>query len=78
MPEATYRFEENVGIARHKNKCLELLADAGCEHLFLFDDDAYPLVEDWWRPYVDSPEPHLMRIFLDLAGPRKMRDITAV
>jgi hypothetical protein len=60
-PEATYRFEKNVGIARAKNKCLELLDD--CEHIFLFDDDAYPLVEDWWRPYVDSPEPHLMAIY---------------
>lgn len=75
---ATYRFETNAGIARAKNKCLELLDDAGCEHLFLFDDDAYPLVDGWWRPYVESPEPHLMRIFPDLAGPRKLRDIAVL
>lgn len=73
-PMAGFRFEENVGIARAKNKCLELLAD--CDHIFLFDDDAYPLVEDWWRPYVESPEPHLMYVFEDLAGSRKLKDIS--
>src|SRR5690606_9326345 len=57
VAEATYRFEKNVGIARAKNKCLELLAD--CEHIFLFDDDCAPVVDGWERPYIDSPEPHL-------------------
>ena len=60
---ADYRFDENAGIARASNKCLELLYAAGCDHLFLADDDCYPLVADWWRPYVESPEPHLMAIF---------------
>jgi hypothetical protein len=72
------RFEQNVGIARAKNACLEALYDAGCEHIFLFDDDAYPLVEDWWKPYVESPEPHLMRIFPDLAGTKKLNDIRKI
>jgi hypothetical protein len=60
---ADYRFEENVGVARASNKALELLYNAGCEHIFLADDDCYPLCDDWWRPYVESPEPHLMAIF---------------
>src|SRR5699024_8487766 len=60
---ADYRFDKNVGIARAKNKCLDLLYSAGCEHIFLFDDDAYPLVDDWYTPYIDSPEPHLMAVF---------------
>src|SRR5690606_19722248 len=34
---ADYRFEKNVGIARAKNKCLELLMSAGVEHLYLMD-----------------------------------------
>ena len=76
VERADYRFDDNAGIAAGKNKCLELLVDAGCDELFLFDDDAYPLREDWWRPYVESPEPHLMRIFPDLSGPRKLRDLT--
>ena len=70
---ATFRFEQQAGIARAKNKCLELLAD--CDHIFLFDDDCYPLVEGWWRPYVESPEPHLMRIFKDFASGQKLNDI---
>lgn len=73
-----YRFNENVGIARAKNKGLELLEQQGVEHFFLFDDDAYPLVDDWWEPYVDSPEPHLMRIFPDLAGPNKLNDVKEI
>lgn len=68
-PELGYRFEQNVGIAVAKNKCLELLYDAGCQHLFLFDDDSYPVVNDWWVPYVESDEPHLMSVFLSKNRP---------
>lgn len=64
--DATYRFERNVGIARAKNKCLELLVDEGCDQLFLFDDDCWPTSKGWEQPYIDSPEPHLMYIFKDL------------
>ena len=56
-----YKFKKNVGIARAKNKCLELLRD--CQHIFLFDDDTYPIADEWWIPYVESPEPHLMYLF---------------
>lgn len=62
VPEANFRFTENVGIARAKNKCLELLDD--CGHIFLFDDDTYPVVDKWWEPYVTSPEPHLMYLWV--------------
>lgn len=72
VPDATFRFEENVGIARAKNKCFELLAD--CEHIFLFDDDTYPLSTNWWQPYVDSSEPHLLYMFEDFATGRKLND----
>jgi len=61
VKDATYRFETNVGIARAKNKCIELLQD--CDHIFLLDDDCYPVKPSWWKPYVESPEPHLMYIF---------------
>lgn len=59
-----HRFDKNVGIATAKNKCLELLED--CEHIFLFDDDCYPKVKGWEEPYIASPEPHLMYLFLNL------------
>lgn len=70
VPEATYRFNENQGIATTKNKCLELLDNAGCEHFILSDDDTYPISENWWVPYVESKEPHLMYIFKDFIKPR--------
>jgi glycosyltransferase involved in cell wall biosynthesis len=74
VPEATYRFEKNSGIAKAKNKCLELLYLAGCEHIFLFDSDTYPLKEEWWKPYVESKEPHLMYIFKDFATGHSLGD----
>ena len=77
VPEGIHliRNEKNSGIAVSKNKGIEALMDEGCTHLFLFDDDAFPLVEDWWVPYVESPEPHLMYMFEDLAGANKLRDV---
>lgn len=76
-PNADFRFERNVGIAVAKNKCLELLD--GCDHIFLFDDDCWPICADWWKPYVESEEPHLMYIFRDFAvGKKTLRDIEVV
>lgn len=63
IKESTYRFNSNVGIAKSKNKCIELLYDAGCEHFFLFDDDCYPICSNWYKPYIDSGENHLNYIF---------------
>lgn len=65
VADATFRFPNNVGIAAAKNKCFELLMDAGCDHLFLFDDDCWPKAQDWWKPYTESPEPHLAYIFAE-------------
>lgn len=69
VKEATFRFEKNVGIARAKNKCFELLDD--CEHIFLLDDDVEILKPKWYMPYIQSGEKHLMYIFQDFtSGPR--------
>lgn len=68
VPEATYRFKKNVGISVAKNKCLELLYLEGCEHIFLFDSDIYPIKEEWWKPYVENKEPHLMYIFQNFSN----------
>jgi hypothetical protein len=62
---ATYRFEENAGIARSKNKCIELLQD--CKNIFLFDSDCWPIDKNWYKPYIESREPHLCYIFKDFA-----------
>ena len=52
------RNEVPQGIPAGKNKCIAALMDMGVEHLFLFDDDTRPADEEWWKPYVDGPEPH--------------------
>ena len=51
------------GVAVSKNKCLKALYEAGCTEFFLADDDVMPLRWDWWKPYVESKEPHLMYQF---------------
>lgn len=60
-----HRFEQNRGTPVAKNKCLELLEQAGAEHFFLFDEDTAPTGDGWWKPYVLSPEHHLQFQFPD-------------
>jgi glycosyltransferase involved in cell wall biosynthesis len=59
-------IEKNVGIPRAKNKCLELADAWGADHIFLFDDDIYPVVKDWHKGYIDSPEAHLQYCWADI------------
>lgn len=49
-----------AGVAATKNRGIAALMDAGCEYLFLADDDMGPVSPNWWRFYVDSHAPHLM------------------
>ncbi|HCJ7430062.1 TPA: glycosyltransferase family 2 protein [Citrobacter freundii] len=72
------RHESSLGIVASKNASLTALMDAGCEHLFLWDDDAWPIADNWYLPYIESPEPHLAYQFLDLAGPRKINDMAVL
>lgn len=53
------RHDISQGIPAAKNRCIAELWKLGAQHLFLFDDDTRPASSDWWRPYVESPEPHL-------------------
>ncbi len=69
------RHETSLGIVASKNASLSALMDAGCEHLFLWDDDAWPIADNWHLPYIHSPEPHLAYQFLDLAGRNKLNDM---
>lgn len=72
------RHDESLGIVASKNASLSALMDAGCEHLFLWDDDAWPTADNWHLPYIESPEPHLAYQFLDLAGQHKLNDIAVL
>ena len=60
-PDAKIVTVNQKGIAKAKNMCLALLDD--CEHIFLFDDDTYPISGEWFVPYIASKEPHLSYTF---------------
>lgn len=53
------RHEHPQGIATTKNRCIAELMDLGCDHLWLSDDDIWPISDNWWKPYVESDQPHL-------------------
>lgn len=72
------RHDKSLGIVASKNASLECLMDSGCEHLFLWDDDAYAIADNWHLPYIQSPEPHLAYQFLDLAGRNKLNDLSVL
>lgn len=48
------RFNKRGGVAAGKNKCLEILHE--CEHVFLFDDDCWPIKDGWAQQYIDAAE----------------------
>lgn len=59
-------LKNNVGIPRAKNKCLELAEAWGADHIFLFDDDIYPIVNGWADGYIASPEAHFQYCWADI------------
>lgn len=63
VPGAAIRFDEHRGKVRAANAGIELLMAVGCEHLFLSDDETYPVAAGWFDRYIASPEPHLMYLF---------------
>lgn len=69
-PLADYRFSHNSGIASAKNKCIELLLNKGCTHLFLADSDTWPVTDDWYVPYIKSNVKHLSFTFTKLHNGR--------
>ncbi|MEB7601392.1 glycosyltransferase family 2 protein [Raoultella terrigena] len=72
------RQNTSLGIVASKNASLNALMDAGCEHLFLWDDDAWPVADNWHIPYIESAESHLAYQFLDLAGRNKLNDLAVL
>ena len=59
--DADFRFNERAGIPAVKNKCLEL---SKYDHIFLFDDDTFPITDEWYLPYINSGKEHLCYTFL--------------
>lgn len=63
--ESDYYFTERAGIPKAKNKSLELAYNSGAEHIFLADDDIYPIVQGWELPYINSGVNHLCFTFTE-------------
>lgn len=42
------------GVARTRNACLQYLMERGCDYIFMFDDDCYPLMTGWERYFIDQ------------------------
>lgn len=51
--------ETEKGVAASKNYCLAQLMNSEVDHIFLFDDDTWPIEDFWWVPYVESGVHHL-------------------
>lgn len=49
-----YNDIDRIGVSKSKNNCLEVLCNNNCTHFFLFDDDCYPTVNNWWEHYINS------------------------
>lgn len=52
---AQFRYSPTrLGIAKAKNACLSQIAD--CDHIFLFDDDAWPKAPNWADSWANCSE----------------------
>lgn len=45
---------ERKGVAYRKNECLRALKD--CDHVFLFDDDCYPIKDGWVEFFIENAD----------------------
>lgn len=44
--------QKHRSIAEVKNLCLKALKD--CDFIFLFDDDCFPIRDDWYAPFIET------------------------
>lgn len=51
-----YCDEQLTGISKAKNAVLSMCDYA--DHIFIVDDDIFPVCKDWWQPYTTSPLNH--------------------
>lgn len=54
IPVYIHNDHQYKGIAHSKNKCIEMLYQSGCDHLFLFDDDTFIQTPDFINAYCKS------------------------
>lgn len=70
--------QDRQGVAKRKNECLRALKD--CDHIFLFDDDCWPIADGWVEFCLSEGSEHLLlmhttfhrkisdRAFMDCGG----------
>lgn len=49
-----YTDFERKGVAHARNECIENLYNAGCDYIFLFDDDTYPIKYGWQDYFIEE------------------------
>jgi len=49
---------DRKGVAYRKNECLKNLKE--CDYVFLFDDDCFPIKDNWIDFFINSGEEHLL------------------
>ena len=49
--------EKRLGVANAKNQCIKML---DVDHLFLFDDDCFPVKKNWYKPWVEAGLNHMI------------------
>lgn len=49
---------DRKGVAKRKNECLRALKD--CDYIFLFDDDCWPINDNWVEFFINSEKKHLL------------------
>jgi len=54
------------GVAYSKNENLKALKD--CDYIFLFDDDCFPIHDDWVNFFVETKQKHLLFMNDDIHG----------
>jgi len=50
------RIDDRKGIAHRKNECLRILYESGCDYIFLFDDDCFPVKKGWMDFFIQAHE----------------------
>lgn len=72
IPDRLRYRDGKLGVAVNKNTGIEWLMDAGVDHLFLCDDDTYPLSRSALRAHTEMGQRHSMVSW----GKHRMKNIT--
>jgi GT2 family glycosyltransferase len=67
--------KQRLGVGGSKNVCLWNLRD--CDHVFLFDDDAWPMVENWAETWIETLDGVGHAMFLAALAGGKAQAVTA-